>query len=80
MSLCLLIISTTYSYYAEEKNLTAPARSTAGGGGGIKLYGKDLRDLDDADLEGLLSKLSPEELEDLNNDFDPDVRLCFVYC
>uniref|UniRef100_A0A915B3W9 Tropomodulin n=1 Tax=Parascaris univalens TaxID=6257 RepID=A0A915B3W9_PARUN len=62
-------------YYAEEKNLRAPTRSTAGGGGGIKLYGKDLRDLDDADLEGLLSKLSPEELEDLNNDFDPDNSL-----
>ncbi|KHN74350.1 Tropomodulin, partial [Toxocara canis] len=60
-------------YYAEEKNLTAPsARNTAGTGGGFKLYGRDLRDLDDADLEGLLSKLSPEELEDLNNDFDPD--------
>lgn len=26
-----------------------------------------------SDLEGLLDKLSPEELEDLNNDFDPDV-------
>uniref|UniRef100_A0A1I7WB38 Tropomodulin n=1 Tax=Heterorhabditis bacteriophora TaxID=37862 RepID=A0A1I7WB38_HETBA len=30
------------------------------------------KDLDDGDLEGLLSKLSAEELEDLNNDFDPD--------
>ncbi len=38
-----------------------------------KLYGKDLRDFDDTDLEQLLAKLSPEELEDLNNDFDPDV-------
>ncbi|VDM41064.1 unnamed protein product [Toxocara canis] len=70
------MIPTTYSYYAEEKNLTAPsARNTAGTGGGFKLYGRDLRDLDDADLEGLLSKLSPEELEDLNNDFDPDNSL-----
>ncbi|VDK17324.1 unnamed protein product [Anisakis simplex] len=70
------MIPNTYSYYSEEKSLTAPStRSTAGinsGGGGLKLYGKDLRDFDDADLEGLLSKLSPEELEDLNNDFDPD--------
>lgn len=60
-------------YYSEEKTLSAPSARSAGGG--FKLYGKDLRDLDDVDLEGLLSKLSPEELEDLNNDFDPDNSL-----
>ncbi len=38
-----------------------------------KLYGKDLRDYDDLDVDALLAKLTPEELEELNNDVDPDV-------
>lgn len=38
-----------------------------------KLYGKDLKDYDDVDIETLLTKLSAEELEELNNDVDPDV-------
>ncbi|KAK0424034.1 hypothetical protein QR680_008468 [Steinernema hermaphroditum] len=66
-------------YYAEEKSFAAPgaARKTPAGsrGAGVKLYGRDLRDYDDNDLENLLSKLTPEELEDLNNDFDPDNSL-----
>ncbi|MFH4976394.1 hypothetical protein AB6A40_003103 [Gnathostoma spinigerum] len=62
-------------YYSEEKTLSAPSTGSKRGGGGVKLYGKGLADLDDGDLEGLLSKLSPEELEDLNCDFDPDNSL-----
>lgn len=34
---------------------------------------KLIQDLEDNDIEGLLSSLSIDELEDLNNDFDPDV-------
>ncbi len=62
-----------YSYYSEETRIIAPAARTKVGTAAPKIFGKELRDLDDADLEGLLSKLSPEELEDLNSDFDPDV-------
>ncbi|CAK5062352.1 unnamed protein product [Meloidogyne enterolobii] len=77
-------------FYAEEKTLAAPksmkqSGPTSGGlathapslasGGAAKFYGRDLREYDDKDIEGLLSNLSMEELEDLNNDFDPDNSL-----
>ncbi len=39
-----------------------------------RLYGRELREYDDIDFETLLSKLSSEELEELNNDVDPDVN------
>lgn len=45
------------------------------GGGGDKYYGRELGTYDDKDIEGLLSNLTTDELEDLNNDFDPDVRV-----
>ncbi|VDM61381.1 unnamed protein product, partial [Angiostrongylus costaricensis] len=64
-----------FSYYSEEKTFAAttiakhtrhpPISQT-------KLSGKGLKDLDDHDIDGLLSSLSIDELEDLNNDFDPD--------
>lgn len=38
-----------------------------------KLYGKNLSTYDDADIDVLLAKLTPEELEELNNEVDPDV-------
>ena len=38
-----------------------------------KLWGKDLKAYEDIDVEDLLSKLSAEEIAELNNDFDPDV-------
>ncbi|VDK71401.1 unnamed protein product [Litomosoides sigmodontis] len=63
------------NYYSEETRIIAPAARTKVGTAAPKIFGKELRDLDDADLEGLLSKLSPEELEDLNSDFDPDNSL-----
>ncbi|EJD76214.1 LMOD1 protein [Loa loa] len=63
------------SYYSEETRIIAPAARTKVGTAAPKIFGKELRDLDDGDLEGLLSKLSPEELEDLNSDFDPDNSL-----
>jgi tropomodulin len=62
-------------YYSEETTLQAPGSRTAPSSGGMKLYGRDLRDYDDNDLETLLGKLSTDELEDLNNDFDPDNSL-----
>lgn len=61
-------------YYAEEKTLAVPSAKKAMGGGD-KLYGKELRDIDDKDIENLLSNLTTEELENLNNDFDPDNSL-----
>uniref|UniRef100_A0A158R5Z0 Tropomodulin n=1 Tax=Syphacia muris TaxID=451379 RepID=A0A158R5Z0_9BILA len=58
-------------YYSEEQTISVSS-SRNQQGSGYKVYGKNIRDLDDVDVEKLLAKLSPEELEDLNNDFDPD--------
>ncbi|GMT28438.1 hypothetical protein PFISCL1PPCAC_19735, partial [Pristionchus fissidentatus] len=55
------------SYYTEERSFVQPDKNATD-----KLYGKGLKNLDETDLEGLLANLSPQELEDLNNDFDPD--------
>lgn len=38
-----------------------------------KLFGKDLKEYDDVDIDSLLTKLTTEELEELNNEVDPDV-------
>lgn len=40
-----------------------------------KLFGKDLKDYDDLDIDDLLAKLTPEELEQLSNEVDPDDSL-----
>uniref|UniRef100_A0A0K0DS93 Tropomodulin n=2 Tax=Strongyloides stercoralis TaxID=6248 RepID=A0A0K0DS93_STRER len=42
---------------------------------GIGLFNHDMNGFDDAELEDILSKMTPEELEDLNCDFDPDNSL-----
>lgn len=39
---------------------------------------QDVPDIDLDDIDKLLESLSPEELEELNGDFDPDVSLCFI--
>ena len=36
---------------------------------------KDLSDIDFADIEELFSKLTPEELQLLSDEVDPDVRI-----
>lgn len=62
-------------YYSEEKTLTATSIAKHARHPPIsqtKLNGRGLKDLDDHDIDGLLSSLSIDELEDLNNDFDPD--------
>lgn len=45
-----------------------------------KLYGKDLSEYDEIDVDELLQKLSPEEINILAKEVDPDVswqvRLC----
>lgn len=38
-----------------------------------KLYGKDLSEYDDIDVETLLAQLSPEEINILAKEVDPDV-------
>lgn len=38
-----------------------------------KVFGRDLREYDDVDIDSLLTKLTTEELEELNNEVDPDV-------
>jgi len=40
-----------------------------------KLFGKDIREYDDVDIDSLLTKLTTEELEELNNEVDPDNSL-----
>lgn len=42
-----------------------------------KLYGKDLSEYDDIDVDQLLSELTPEELNILAKEVDPDVSLFF---
>ncbi|GAU94139.1 hypothetical protein RvY_05966-2 [Ramazzottius varieornatus] len=37
-----------------------------------KLFGRDLKEYEDMNVEEILDKLSPEELEELNNYVDPD--------
>lgn len=43
-----------------------------------KLYGKDLSEYDDIDVDQLLAELTPEELNILAKEVDPDVSL-FIY-
>lgn len=35
----------------------------------------NFQDLEDGDIESLLSKLTPNEMEELNNEIDPDVSI-----
>lgn len=39
-----------------------------------KLYGKDLSEYDDVDVDDLLAQLTPEEINMLAKEVDPDVR------
>jgi tropomodulin len=39
-----------------------------------KLYGKDLSEYEKMDVDELLSQLTPEELDILSREVDPDVR------
>lgn len=43
-----------------------------------KLYGKDLSEYDDIDVDKLLSELTPEELNILAKEVDPDVSLLLL--
>ncbi|CAD6184541.1 unnamed protein product [Caenorhabditis auriculariae] len=71
---CTPVAMSKTDYYSEQQTFNVPAANTQKGAGlpPQKIYGKGLKDLEDTDIEGLLSKLSIDELEDLNNDFDPD--------
>lgn len=42
-----------------------------------KLFGKDLSQYEDVDIDELLEQLSPEELEMLAGEADPDVSVGF---
>uniref|UniRef100_A0A1I7S893 Tropomodulin n=1 Tax=Bursaphelenchus xylophilus TaxID=6326 RepID=A0A1I7S893_BURXY len=62
-------------YYAEDQTISIPPKKsepTTSAGEKRKIYGRDLRDIDDNDLDNLLNNLSVEEMEELNNDLDPD--------
>lgn len=45
-----------------------------------KLYGKDLSEYDDIDVDTLLSQLSPEEISILAKEVDPDVSRIALLC
>lgn len=59
LCLCLLQTSST----TKTTTMTTPA----------KLYGKDLSEYDEIDVDELLQKLSPEEINILAKEVDPDV-------
>lgn len=40
-----------------------------------KLYGKDLSEYDEIDVDALLAQLSPEEINILAKEVDPDVSI-----
>lgn len=42
-----------------------------------KLYGKDLTEYDEIDVDQLLSQLSPEEISMLVKEVDPDVSILY---
>lgn len=44
-----------------------------------KLYGKNLSEYDELDVDQLLSQLSPEEISILAKEVDPDVSTLFEY-
>uniref|UniRef100_A0A1I8NDY1 Tropomodulin n=1 Tax=Musca domestica TaxID=7370 RepID=A0A1I8NDY1_MUSDO len=58
----MAIIEEETSSTTKTSSLTAPA----------KLYGKDLSEYDDVDVETLLAQLSPEEINILAKEVDPD--------
>lgn len=43
-----------------------------------KLYGKDLSEYDEVDVEALLAQLSPEEINILAKEVDPDVSTIII--
>lgn len=45
-----------------------------------KLYGKDLSEYDDVDVDELLSQLTPEEINILAKEVDPDVSEVMCLC
>jgi hypothetical protein len=44
-----------------------------------KLYGRDLSEYENMDVDELLTHLSPEELDILSKEVDPDVRFWFSF-
>ncbi|KAI6210395.1 Tropomodulin [Aphelenchoides besseyi] len=56
-------------FYSEDHTIQIPEAKKSDG---AKFYGRDLMEFEDDDLDSLLDNLTLEELEDLNNDFDPD--------
>lgn len=45
-----------------------------------KLYGKDLSEYDDVDVDELLAQLTPEEINILAKEVDPDVSSMAFFC
>lgn len=44
-----------------------------------KLYGKDVGEYDDLDVDQLLAQLSPEEISILAKEVDPDVSTVYLW-
>lgn len=63
--LLVFIASLQTSSSTKTTTMTTPA----------KLYGRDLSEYDEIDVDALLSQLSPEEINMLAKEVDPDVSL-----
>lgn len=62
------VLSKSNSNDSRKQSVTHPA-------GLYMLYGKDLSEYDNVPVDEILSKLSPQELEQLSNEVDPDDTL-----
>lgn len=65
MSIFLLPCNLQTASSTKSETMTTPA----------KLYGKDLSEYDDIDVDTLLAQLSAEEISILAKEVDPDVSL-----
>jgi len=62
-----------FFYIFQTSSTTTTTKMTTN----TKLYGKDLSAYDDVDVDTLLSQLSPEEINILAKEVDPDVSTVF---
>lgn len=66
--LCVLLMSVLYCYRQLTRTMEVPQLKPV----------QDVPEIDLDDIDKLLESLSPEELEELNGDFDPDVSSRFI--
>lgn len=71
-----IVQASAYSFYSEDHTIQLPKqKGLDGGNGGAKIYGRDIGEFNDNDIDDLLDNLTMEELQDLNAEMDPDVSI-----